>query len=184
MVKAYAKCGRKKKYFSNLHVFYSKAAVYIPLLWRYELELKNCYSKIFYLLTDLFCVRRLWLSAAVCSVCKNIRYWREDVSFFLLKRKTVAVLAVHSYAYILSSTHPISQSLFKVQILQALKGRAVPSQTKSLISIYLSTDTQLVAQIWQWCKGTTFTVLKIPPPPRYTEYDCGCTGRESSPVFS
>lgn len=112
MVKAYAKCGRKKKYLPNLHIFYSKAAVYIRLLWRYELELKNYYSKIFYLLTYLFCVWQLWLSAAVCSVCKNIWCWREDIPFFLLKRKTLAVLAMHSYAYILSSTHPISQSLF------------------------------------------------------------------------
>lgn len=66
IVKAYAKCGRKKKNLPNLCVFDSKAAVYICLLYRYELELKNYYSKISYFLTDLFCMWRLWLSAAVC----------------------------------------------------------------------------------------------------------------------
>lgn len=53
---------------------------------------------------------------------------------------------------------------------------------KSLISIDLCTDTQLLAQIRQQCQGKTEYIKKILPQ-EYIECYCSHTGSESHPEF-
>lgn len=93
----------------------------------------------------------------------------------------MTALAMHSYAYIFSLTHPILQSVFNSTDLAGSK-RQTCAFKDEILYLYrswyryltLGPDTAVVLYI--------YSIKKIPPP-RYVECDCGYTGSESSPAF-